>query len=149
MHFRFFGPPVACWLAIAGLLPGFGLLLAAALHWMTAPIAIRALSAYAALVLAFSGAIRWGLAAHAPRQMPVGALYGSGVVGVLVGWGALQLPTSRGLALLLAGYLAQYLADYTLAHRQPGVYPVWLLNLRTMLTSGICIALILASAMLP
>ncbi|MBV8656548.1 MAG: hypothetical protein JO142_01865, partial [Burkholderiales bacterium] len=58
------------------------------------------------------------------------------------------LPSGKGLALLLAGMLAQFMADYVLAHKAPGLYPAWLLNLRGLWTAGVCLALILASALL-
>lgn len=143
-------PSSALWLGLAGLIPFYLCLLVAALdlaHHRLVPL--NSLVIYAALVLSFSGAIWWGLAVHAPAGTPVGRLYAIGSVAVLLGWIALLLPTSKGLALLMAGFMAQNLADYGLAFRHHGVFPRWLLRLRRGLTIGVIIALVLASALLP
>ncbi|GAB3267483.1 DUF3429 domain-containing protein [Chitinimonas naiadis] len=143
-------PAPALWLGVAGLLPFYGCLLVAALGWAHHPmIPLNAMAIYAALVLSFVGAIWWGLVVHAPPGTPVGRFYAFSVLAALVGWLALLLPTSKGLALLMAGFLAQNLIDYSLAFRYPSLFPRWLLHLRRGLTVGVVLALILASALLP
>ncbi|WP_374535772.1 DUF3429 domain-containing protein [Chitinimonas taiwanensis] len=143
-------PPSALWFGAAGLIPFYACLLVAALDLTHHPlIALNALSIYAALILTFTGAIWWGLAVLAPAGKPVGRLYGLSTVAALLAWVALLLPTSKGLALLMAGFMAQSLADYGLSFRHPDVFPHWLLRLRRGLTIGVVIALVLASALLP
>lgn len=143
-------PRSALYIGIAGLIPLYACLLVAAFDLAHYPLVpINALAIYAALVLGFCGAIWWGLAVHAPAGVPVGRLYGLGSVAALVGWLALLLPTSKGLALLTAGFMAQALADYGLSFRHPLVFPHWLLRLRRGLTVGVLLTLVLASALLP
>lgn len=150
MRFLAATPAPALWLGIAGILPFYACLAIAALGWAHHPLVpINAMAIYAAVVLSFLGAAWWGLAVHAPPALPVGRFYVWGAVGVLLGWGALMLPTNKGLALLMAGYLGQNLVDHGLAFRHPSLFPRWLLSFRRALTIGVVLALILASALLP
>lgn len=143
-------PRPALWLGVAGLVPFYGCLFVAAMGWMHHPLVpLNALAIYAAMILSFVGAIWWGLAVNAPAGTPVARLYSLSVIASLLGWVALLLPTSKGLALLMAGFMAQNLADYGLAFRHPTIFPSWLLRLRRGLTVGVVLALVIASALLP
>ncbi|WP_158228918.1 DUF3429 domain-containing protein [Chitinimonas sp. BJB300] len=143
-------PTSARWLGVAGLVPFYACLAIAALdlaHHRMVPL--NALVIYGAIILTFTGAIWWGLAVHAPSGTPVHRVYTVSTLAALVGWVALLLPTNRGLALLMAGFMAQSLADYALYFSHPRVFPGWLMHLRRLLTVGVVIALVIGSALLP
>jgi hypothetical protein len=92
------------------------------------------LAGYAAVILAFVGALHWGVAmmdAAAPRgDQWLASLWS--VTPALVGWAALQLPASIGLAVMAATFALQYAMDRRLARRH--VVPPWFLPLRLRLT---------------
>ncbi|PWS36334.1 DUF3429 domain-containing protein [Falsiroseomonas bella] len=92
-------------LGLAGLIPFLGLAAAALAGW---PPAAEALAAYGATILAFLGAVHWGLALRAPpaEQGAAAMRLGLGVVPALVAWVALLLPVPSGLILLTLGILA-------------------------------------------
>lgn len=143
-------PRSALWLGVAGLIPFYACLLIAASGWAHhVLVPLNALAIYGAIILGFVGAIWWGLAVNAPVGTPAHRLYALSVLASLVAWVALLLPTSKGLPLLMAGFMAQNLGDYGLAFRHPAIFPLWLLRLRRGLTVGVVLALILASALLP
>lgn len=124
------------WLGLAGLLPFLGLTGAslAGLPWGG-----FALAAYGATILAFLGAVHWGLALAHPAPGP--GRFVAGVVPQLVGWVALLLPLRPGLALLAVAILATAVAE-TLAGRA-GLVPEGYLRLRWVLSVGAaaCLAL--------
>lgn len=130
-------PGLAVPLGLGGLLP-FG---AAALGaWLLPaawrPLAVEALAAYGAVILAFLGAVHWGLALR-PAPGEAGAAGGRLVLGVLpalVAWGALLLPAAPGLALLAAGVLATAGVEQRAARR--GLVPRGYLRLRWVLSLG-------------
>ena len=89
------------------------LVVGAALVWLVWPpvhaVVAAALSGYAALLLAFLGAIHWGAGfagAAAPRR-----LYLWGVVPPLVAWIALLMPPASGLVIHGAMQIVCYLVD--------------------------------------
>jgi hypothetical protein len=98
-------PPIARPLGFAGLIPFAGLAIGAWLGWRWAP---EALAAYGATILAFLGAVHWGLGLRASgdERGAEAARFGLGVVPALVGWVALLLPVGAGLVVLAAGILA-------------------------------------------
>lgn len=103
-------PALAGRLAYAGLAPFVaGALLVWLVHADVRPYAALALSAYAALVASFLGAIHWGLAMRADDP-PAGA-FGWAVVPALVAWPALLMPPGAGLVILGGLLLACYLVD--------------------------------------
>ena len=79
--------------------------------------------AYAAVILAFLGAVHWGLAlaqeaaGNWRRLVPA-------VLPALAGWVALMLPNAFGLLLLAIGYAGVFLADRAAitANRAPAWY---------------------------
>ena len=68
-----------------------------------------ALSAYAAVVLAFIGAIHWGLAMRTERPAP--RLLAWGVVPALVAWVAVLMPPDAGLVIHGAMLVVCYAVD--------------------------------------
>ncbi len=133
-------PPVtdtARWLGNAGLLP-FGI--GALLVWVgLAPelhdFVTFAMSAYAALIVAFLGGIHWGLAFR--NTAPAASLFVWGVVPSLLAWVAVLMPPRAGLVLHGVMLVVCYLVDRR-------VYPVqgaahWLtLRFRLSSVAGFC-----------
>jgi hypothetical protein len=86
----------------------------------TAERMLIALIDYAALVLAFSGGVHWGLALAPGAQRP-SLRFGAGVLPMIVGWVGLVLaqlvaPT-MALVVLIVGYLATVLTEHRAARR--------------------------------
>lgn len=132
-------PGPARLLGPAGLIPFAGLALAVWAGW---PGAGTALAAYGATILAFLGAVHWGLALAAPaaeRGADWGRL-GLGVVPALVAWVALLLPLPAGLGLLAAGLLGTAAAETAAA--RAGLVPRAYLGLRWALSGGAAAALL-------
>ncbi|MGK7866544.1 DUF3429 domain-containing protein [Falsiroseomonas sp. E2-1-a20] len=123
-------PLPAALLGAAGLLPFLGL---AALAGFGVPQAAPALAAYGATILAFLGAVHWGLALAGPSPANVARL-GLGVVPSLIGFAALLLPVRQGLAVLAVATLATAAVE-TLAARR-GLVPWDYLKLRWLLSAG-------------
>lgn len=126
-------PPSALLLGAAGLIPFLGLAAASALGFGWAP---PALAAYGAAILAFLGAVHWGLALRAPdsesgAELPRLAL---GVLPSLIAWVALLLPLRPGLALLAVAILATAAAEAAAAAR--GLVPPAYMRLRWALSIG-------------
>ena len=130
------GPSGALVLGYAGLLPFLaGVVLIAA---GTRAHGSQLLTAYAAVILAFVGAIHWGLAlGHGDRRW---RHYGASVLPALVAWLALLLPPAVALGVLAAGLagwrLWEYLADVP-------SYPAWFARLRDHLTLGASVLVLL------
>jgi hypothetical protein len=136
-------PLPAAVLGAAGLLPFLGL---AALTGFGAPQAGPALAAYGATILAFLGAVHWGLALAGPSPANAARL-ALGVVPSLIGFAALLLPLRPGLALLAVAILATAGVE-TLAARR-GLVPRDYLKLRWLLSAGAacCLGIGAAAAM--
>ncbi|MGG5808197.1 DUF3429 domain-containing protein [Falsiroseomonas sp. CW058] len=135
--------PSARWLGPAGLIPFVAL---AAGAWLGARGAAPALAAYGATILAFLGAVHWGLAMRAPpaeRRADLPRL-GLGVVPALVAWVALLLPTAQALALLAAAILATALVE-TVGARS-GLVPRDYLRLRWALSCAAAACLLAGAA---
>jgi hypothetical protein len=132
-------PLPAAWLGAAGLLPFLGL---AALSGLGAPSAAPALAAYGATILAFLGAVHWGLALAGPSPANAARL-ALGVVPSLVAFAALLLPLRPGLLLLAAAILATAAVE-TLAARR-GLVPRDYLRLRWYLSAGASSCLLLGA----
>lgn len=141
-------PKLALLLGYAGLVPfvsgGLGI-------WITPEgwrvVVLAALLDYAAVILAFMGAIHWGLAMRAegagePAQLQLGL----SVVPPLLGWLAISsgMPTSLALPLCLLAYGGLYAAD--LRAVKLGLAPQWYPALRRPLTIIACLSLLLAWA---
>ncbi|WP_237216726.1 DUF3429 domain-containing protein [Falsiroseomonas oryziterrae] len=126
-------PAPARILGPAGLIPFAALALGVWLGW---PGAAFGLTAYGATILAFLGAVHWGLALAAPaaERSADWPRLGLGVVPALVAWIALLLPPSLGLGILALGILATAGVETLAARRElvPGGY----LRLRWLLSAG-------------
>jgi len=123
---------------LAGLLP----FLALAVGSWAYPSLGAPLAAYGATILAFLGAVHWGLAlgdGRAPWWR-----YGLGVLPALVAWVALLAPLRPGMLLLAAG-IAATLAIERLAARH-GLVPVPYLALRLVLSAGAIAGLLIGAA---
>lgn len=70
-----------------------------------------ALSAYAAVVIAFIGALHWGLLMRDPSAPGAGPRFAWGVVPSIVAWIALLLPPHLGLGIQAATLVLCYLVD--------------------------------------
>lgn len=122
--------PRPAWvLGPAGLLPFAAL---AGLGAWGEPWAPFALLAYGATILAFLGAVHWGLAL-AERRAAWGRM-ALGVVPALVGWVALLLPEPWGLLVVALGLLATAAVESWAA--ASGLVPMAYLKLRWLLSSG-------------
>ena len=127
-------PKLAFALGLAGLVP----FVSGALGLWVTPEAWRErvleeLLSYAAITLAFLGAIHWGLAMRAEENSDKAPVQlGLSVIPPLLGWFALALPNDLGLPVILLAFAALYFADlWAVDH---GVAPVWYPALRKPLS---------------
>jgi len=127
----------------AGLVPFAAL---AAGVWLSWPGAAFGLVAYGAVILAFLGAVHWGLALSAPpnERRAEWPRLGFGVIPALVAWLALLLPPSMALGLLALGILATAGTE-ALAARH-GLVPENYLRLRWLLSGGAAACLVVGLA---
>jgi hypothetical protein len=140
-------PRSAFWLGTGGLVP-FVVLTSAlfALPAHTRPQMLFWLTAYAAVILSFVGALHWGLAMVHPqmREEDRTLCMGWSVVPALAGWVAILLPPKTGLLLMAATFAVHFAADRQLAQRF--ALPGWYLRLRGSLTAVVVLCLLLALA---
>jgi hypothetical protein len=138
-------PRPALWLGTAGLVP-FVVLTSAlfALPDHTRLQMLFWLTAYAAVILSFVGALHWGVAmVHAQMREADRTLYmGWSVVPALAAWVSLLLPAKTGLLLMAATFAVHFAADRQLAQRFS--LPGWYLRLRAGLTAVVVLCLLLA-----
>ncbi|MCB1418261.1 MAG: DUF3429 domain-containing protein [Notoacmeibacter sp.] len=99
------------------------------------------LKTYAALILAFLGGIRWGLATRDDDDRTPRLLAFS-TIPQLVGWGALALPDMYAFALLAAAFAAHGAWDQFAVHNAQA--PDWFGKLRMRLTMLVTAAMIVA-----
>ena len=114
--------------------------------WLPLPFVSDSLSvliAYAAVILAFMGAVHWGAAMSRDNNQGYQYLLVS-VVPALAAWIALMLPALAGLVILLSSFILLYLYDRAVQHSQG--FPSWYIPMRTNLT--LVVTLCLASALL-
>ena len=137
-------PASAILLGIAGLLPLLGCAVAAIL--LPDPKGATYLAAlinYAAVILAFLGAVHWGFALTAMPPRVVGARLSLGVLPALIGWIALLLQGAVGpmpaIALLAGGFAATVLTEQSL--RRQGLVSPGYMWLRWALSSVVLIVL--------
>jgi hypothetical protein len=140
-------PPAYAVPGAAGLLP---FVAGAAGAWLVPAadlgIVLYWLAGYAAVILAFVGALHWGVAmmdAAAPRRDQWLASLWS-VTPALVAWAALQWPARTGLAVMAGTFALQYAMDRRLARRH--AVPPWFLPLRLRLTATVVVCLTVAAA---
>jgi hypothetical protein len=97
--------------------------------------AAQALSAYAAVVVSFIGAIHWGLAL--PQRAPARGLLIWGVVPSIVAWSALLVHPAAGLWVHAAMLLVCYAVDRRVYPQQQAA--AWLpLRLRLTVPATLC-----------
>jgi len=133
--------PSACaLLGYAGLVPFVaGVLGIALLDGEPRLFAARALVAYGAVILAFLGAVHWGVLLREPA--PAVQPFVVAVLPSVVAWGVLLLSTRHALAALVVGFGVFWLYE----HRVLGlrVLPAGYLRLRRSLSLAVCALLAL------
>jgi len=129
-------------LGLGGLIPFWAGALLPVLRPDLGPALMPALLGYAAVILAFMGAVHWGLAMADPAPAAPWTRYGGSVVPPLVAWVALMLPTTAALALFVAAFGLLYVAD--LRAVAAGWAPEWYPALRRLLTALVVLALAVA-----
>ena len=134
-------PKLAMLLGYAGLVP----FVSGALGiWVTPEgwrvVVLAALLDYAAVILAFMGAIHWGLAMRAENAGEPAQIQ------PLLGWLAISggMPSSLALPLCLLAFGGLYAAD--LRAVKLGLAPQWYPSLRRPLTIIVCLSLLVAWA---
>jgi hypothetical protein len=132
---------VAKVLGYAGLIPFVVFSIGA---WLPLPFVgypVDYLVAYAAVILAFMGAIHWGAAMAGPKGMRARYLVAS-VIPALVAWITLLLPQSTALLVLLAGFVSLYAFDRATSRLQD--FPDWYVPMRLRLTTVVALCLVIA-----
>ena len=139
-------PRLAILLGYAGLIPFISGTIGI---WITPPAwrtdVLMALLHYAAVILAFMGAIHWGLAMARERQDDAAhRQLGLSVLPALLGWLAISsgLPALLALTLLISGFIGLYLADVHAVKLE--LAPRWYTALRKPLTAVVLISLLAA-----
>ncbi len=103
------------------------------------------LISYAAMILAFMGAIHWGVAMTRENAI-ANAELGLSVLPALLAWLALLISTLLAYGLLLLGFAVLYWADsYT---NRKGILPEWYLPMRKVLTAVVLLCLFAATVAL-
>jgi hypothetical protein len=109
--------------------------------WIALPYisdAVQILIAYAAIILAFMGAIHWGLAMSRHHQQR-SKYYIDSVIPALTAWLALLLPDILALILLLCGFIALFAYDRAVRNTQ--ALPDWYIPMRKQLTLVVVLCL--------
>ena len=134
-------PAVVAWLGYGGLLPFVSLALAGLVDRAHGPLWGDALFAYGAIILSFVGALHWGFAMTLSglSDSQRSAAFVWSVVQALISWPALLMPPVVAAALLISGFIANYLRDRYLGRQVE--LPPWYLPLRFRLSSVACICL--------
>jgi hypothetical protein len=101
-------------------------------------LALNLLMAYAAVILAFFGAVHWGLAL-AQEAAGNWRRLAPAVLPALAGWFALMLPNAIGLLLLAIGCAGVFLADRAAVSANRA--PAWYKALRKPLTLAVLASL--------
>jgi len=137
-------PKLALGLGLVGLIP----FVSGALGLWVTPEAWRErvleeLLAYAAIILAFMGAIHWGLAMRAGEESSRAPIQlALSVVPPLLGWVGLSLPINLAVPIFFFAFAALYFADvWAVRH---GLAPVWYPALRRPLSIIVALSLLVA-----
>ncbi len=142
-------PTTALWLGTGGLGPFVAL---SGALWAMAPEYAGTLTfwltSYGAVILAFVGAVHWGVAMIHPRMRDDDRwlFLAWSTVPALAAWATLLIGARSGLLFLAMSFLVQYAADLALAQRF--TLPAWYLRLRHSLTTVVVLSLLLALARL-
>ncbi len=129
-------------LGIGGLLPFYAL---AVLTWHDGlrPWALHTVIGYAAVILAFLGAVHWGRAlSDLARHNHIGTL-AFGIMPAIIGWLAIMLPVEFALPMLIAGLVFVWGSEQMAFFE---VLPAWYRHLRHLLTAAAVLALVIAWA---
>lgn len=135
--------PAARWAGFLGLLP-FVLALGLALLGGSQEIAswgLHLATAWGAVILAFIAAVHWGLAVGGRLSWSIKTIVGSTAPSV-VGAAAVLVGGEKGMALLVAGFGLFWLFEH---RTYADVLPADYLDLRRVLTLGVCALLILTA----
>jgi len=109
---------------------------------------LTALTEYAAIILAFVGALQWGYAVRRDaRGIQAWLQYGWSVMPALIAWLSLQLPTRAGLMMQAAALCACFVVENAMARLDR--IPEWFKSLRGMLTVVAALSLLATSLWLP
>ncbi|GGI95495.1 DUF3429 domain-containing protein [Halopseudomonas pertucinogena] len=137
-------PGLAVGIALAGLLPfvtgalGLWLTPEAWREWV-----MREFLAFAAVILAFMGAIHWGLAMRAEEGSERAPMQlGLSVIPPLLGWFALSLPTNFAIPVFFFAFGTLYFADIWAVRE--GLAPAWYIRLRRPISLVIIASMIVA-----
>ncbi|AQZ95658.1 DUF3429 domain-containing protein [Halopseudomonas phragmitis] len=139
-------PRLAVGLGMVGMIPfvtgALGL-------WVTPEVwrerVMEELLGYAAVILAFMGAIHWGLAMRAEESSEKAPFQlGLSVIPPLLGWVALSLPIGLAIPVFFFAYAALYYADIWAVNH--GLAPVWYPALRKPLSIVVILSLLVAWA---
>ena len=135
-------PAAVKYLSYAGLIP-FLAALAGLFILADAPrdLALRALLAYAAVILSFVGAVHWGYLLHAgPDHAP--RLLGLSTLPNLTAW--LSLLLADRIALFVLTLAFPLLLLYEKASALNGILPGWYMTMRARLTGIVTATLVIA-----
>jgi len=102
--------------------------------WFQLPIisdSTYILTAYAAIILSFMGAIHWGVAISSTEDKHGQYLIASVIPG-LSAWLALLLPQTYALTLLMIGFIVLIIYDWSV--EKPQRLPTWYMPMRNRLT---------------
>ena len=133
---------LAIQLGYAGLIPFVLLSLAT---WFEVPLLDRPhhlLQTYAAVILAFMGAVHWGSAMTGEDRFAQTQL-GLSVIPPLLAWLALMIPQVYGYSLLIVSFAALCMVDGMVSRHQR--FPPWYSPMRVVLTTIVVLCLILAA----
>ncbi len=89
------------------------------------------LTAYAAIILSFMGAIHWGIAMSSTEDQN-GKYFVASVIPGLSAWLALLLPQRYAITLLMIGFIALIIYDWSV--EKPQRLPGWYIPMRNRLT---------------
>lgn len=118
--------------------------------WIPLPFVTNAagiLVAYGAVILAFMGAVHWGIA-MAGTDPNRGRYFIASVIPALIAWPALLVGAQLAMVILLIGFVGLYFYDRSVQREQ--VFPGWYIPLRTKLTAivSLCLAAALLSVLM-
>jgi hypothetical protein len=111
--------------------------------WFQLPIipdSTYILTAYAAIILSFMGAIHWGVAMSS-TEVHSGKYFIASVIPGLSAWVALLMPQRYAIVLLMIGFIVLILYDWSV--EKPQRLPAWYIPMRNELTLVVMICLTL------
>ena len=99
------------------------------------------LTAYAAIILSFMGAIHWGIAMSSSEDQN-GKYFIASVIPGLIAWLALLMPQRYAIILLMVGFIALIIYDWSV--EKPQRLPGWYIPMRNRLTLVVVMCLMFA-----